>query len=304
MPVGLAQSFSILREFRPDVVLSFGGYISVPVVVAASTLRIPTVIHEQTFGVGLANKIAANFADKVCISWDSSKRFFPVDKVVLSGNPLRNELLEQESSQNVTSRSQKVSENLPLLFVTGGSGGAHAINSLIEGCLQRLLQQYHVIHQTGDAREFGDFDRLQRLKVSLPEELQRRYEVVKFVSAAEVAEILPQADLVIARSGIGTVTELLYYGTPALFIPLPFGQHNEQLTNAKFVQHIGLAEIAEQKTVTPDSFYTLVTKMLHNKEAYKKHADTARQLVVTDAAQTIIGVITDVYKEKKTTKSY
>src|SRR6185437_12483312 len=117
MPIGLAQAKKILATFKPDVVLSFGGYISVPVVLAAAAKRLPIVIHEQTLHAGLANKISAKFATKICISWEESANFFPKNKTVLTGNPLRKEFLAVSVSQ------KKESDKLPLIYITGGSGG-------------------------------------------------------------------------------------------------------------------------------------------------------------------------------------
>lgn len=237
MPVGVTQATMILKKFKPDVVVSFGGYVSVPVVLAAALLKVPIVIHEQTLDAGLANKIAARFATKICISWQQSAVFFPKNKTVLTGNPLRKEFL----TPVIARRNDDT-----LIYITGGSGGAHGINVLIEGCLQKLLEKYSVIHQTGDAKEFEDFDRLVKLKQSLPENLQKRYLLKKFVEPEHVIEILTQADLIISRAGINTVTELLYFGKPSLLIPLPYGQQNEQLTNAQFMKQIGLAAILDQ----------------------------------------------------------
>ncbi len=127
VPTGVVQSIKILQAYKPDVVLSFGGYVSVPVGLAARSLHIPIIVHEQILGAGLANKIVAKFADKVCVSWSQSKRFFPEKKVFLTGNPIRK---VQTSEFPFT-----IAEKLPVLYITGGSGGAHGINLLIEQCL-------------------------------------------------------------------------------------------------------------------------------------------------------------------------
>lgn len=292
IPVGYFQALKILREYRPDVVLSFGGYVSLPVALAAKTLKIPVVVHEQILSAGLANKIVAQFAQKVCISWAQSAKFFPAAKVVLTGNPIR-------KLQNVKFKLTIPEEKLPIIYITGGSGGAHAINVLIENCLEQLLAKFILIHQTGDAREFADFDRLEKKKKNLPEKLQKRYLLTKFVDAASVFTVLEKADLVVARSGINTVTELLYSGKPCILIPLPYGQHNEQLANAVFVEQLGLGQVARQKDLTAVQLYDLINHTVQNLAEYKKHSQAAQQLVSSDAAEKIIAIVKDVYHQKK-----
>jgi len=302
IPVGFTQAIQILQNYQPDVVLSFGGYVSVPVVLASALLRIPIVVHEQILGAGLANNIAAKFAQKICISWEQSRQFFSQDKVVLTGNPIRVIASKAKQSQdNGIAKLLSVVRNdeKKIIYITGGSGGAHAINVLIEECLEKLLQKYTLVHQTGDAKEFGDFDRLAKQKEALPIDLQKRYMLTKFVDPAEVFSVLEKADLVIARSGINTVTELLAFGKPCLLIPLPYGQHNEQLTNALFVKQLGLGEVAQQQTLTGEKLAVLLDTMMHNLEKYTKQSSHAKKLLQVDAAQKIISVIADVQKEKK-----
>jgi len=302
IPVGFTQAIQILQNYQPDVVLSFGGYVSVPVVLASALLRIPIVVHEQILGAGLANKIAATFARKVCISWEQSRQFFSQDKVVLTGNPIRVIASKAKQSQDngiATLLSVVRNDEKKIIYITGGSGGAHAINVLIEECLEKLLQKYTLIHQTGDAKEFGDFDRLTKKKDALPSNLKQRYLLTKFVNPSEVGTILERADLIISRSGINTVTELLAFGKPCLLIPLPYGQRNEQLTNALFVKQLGLGEVAQQQTLTGEKLAIVLDTMMHNLEKYTKQSSHAKKLLQADAAQKIISVIANAQKEKK-----
>lgn len=286
IPVGLVQATKILKDFAPDIVLSFGGYIAVPVAVAAKMLRIPIVVHEQTLHAGLANTIISKFADKICISWGYSEQFFPKEKTVLTGNPLRKEFLELAHKTPF-----RANHKHPLIYITGGSGGAHGINVLVERAVEKLLQKYLVIHQTGDAREYGDYDRLKRLKDIMPDHLKKRYEVVKFIPADQVVSVMLNADLVIARSGISTVSELLYLGKPCMLIPLPYGQKNEQLLNAQFVQSTGLGELYEQESLNADLFAEKVDEMLVNIDKYKGHAIETHKLIQRDAAEKIIHIV-------------
>jgi len=296
MPVGFFQAQKIIQQFQPDVVLSFGGYISVPVILAAAKMKLPIILHEQTLHAGLANKFAARFATTICISWEESKKYFPKKKVVLTGNPLRKEFLIEGNMEQGTGNRKK-DKDFPLIYITGGSGGAHGINILIEGCLGKILEKYHIIHQTGEAKQFHDFENLEKAKSKLPETLQKRYEIKKFIKPEEVMQILSDADLIISRSGINTVTELLYLGKPSLLIPLPYGQQNEQLTNAQFVQRLGLAQVVDQLETTPELLLQKIDEMIADLDFYKKHKEAARHLIHMDAAKKIIKEVNELIRK-------
>lgn len=300
IPVGLAQATNIISNFKPDVVLSFGGYVSVPIALAASILRIPIILHEQTLEAGIANKLVAKFARKICISWDQSGKFFPRDKVVLTGNPLRKEfeMGDLRIGKNVKSAA-RIRKAERTIYVTGGSSGSHAINILIEGCIEKLLEKYNILHQVGGSTQYNDFERLFLLRESLSPELKNGYHLVKFVEPAMVADFLSKADLVISRSGMNTVTELMYFGKPSLLIPLPYGQHQEQLKNAKFIKELGLAEIAEQNTLTSEQLALLIDRMFDNIDKYKKNIKRGKELIDIHAADKIIEVVKDAGNKAK-----
>lgn len=295
VPGGFVQALNILKKYQPDVVLTFGGYVSIPVVLAAKTLGLPIVVHEQILSAGLANKIAAKFAQKICVSWEESKKFFPKEKVVLTGNPVR-------KFQILNFKFPILNAGLPVIYITGGSGGAHAINVLVENCLDKLLTKYVVIHQTGDAQEFKDFARLEKKKESLPQDLQSRYLPVKFVASNEVFSILKQASLVVSRSGINTLTELITFGKPCLLIPLPFGQKNEQAENAQFLKELGLAEVANQEDLTSDALCALIDTMFQNLKRYESYSQDAKKLIIPDAAAKVVATLKDVNSQTTTKK--
>jgi UDP-N-acetylglucosamine--N-acetylmuramyl-(pentapeptide) pyrophosphoryl-undecaprenol N-acetylglucosamine transferase len=300
IPIGLTQATSIISQFRPDVVLSFGGYVSVPITLAASILRIPFVVHEQTLDAGISNKLVAKFAAKVCISWEESRKFFPEGKIILTGNPLRKEFemgdLRTDKFKNTISFGRK---SEPTIYITGGSSGSHAINVLIEGCVGKLLRKFNIIHQTGASGQYKDFERLSELRDNLQDELKSGYKLVKFIEPSKVADFLNTADLVISRSGMNTITELIYFGKPSMLIPLPYGQHQEQLKNAVFMKKLGLAEIVEQNETSPVKLYSKISEMFDNINLYKKNADLGKKLIDINAADKIIEVIKDAGIKKK-----
>jgi UDP-N-acetylglucosamine--N-acetylmuramyl-(pentapeptide) pyrophosphoryl-undecaprenol N-acetylglucosamine transferase len=165
--------------------------------------------------------------------------------------------------------------------------------------LEELLTDYRVVHQTGDSKEFKDFDRLTTLSARVSKKLQDRYTLVKFVPPADVGALMQEADLVISRAGINTVTELLQFGKPSFLIPLPSGQKKEQLTNAQFLKKTGIGEYAQQEDLTPEVFLKKIHAMTDNLTKYKVHAHDAKSLVRSDAAARIMKILYEVANRKK-----
>lgn len=257
VPRGFAQAVAILHKEKPDVVVGFGGYLSVPMGFAARLLHIPLIIHESTLGAGLANKILAPFAQKICISWDSSRAFFPENKTIVTGNPL---LPFRTNAKQLPLPASK--EHLPLIVVSGGSGGSHMVNIRIAHILPELLEIARVVHQTGDAKAFKDYDMLLAKKHTLSKKLQNRYFLVKFISPEDMNSVFAAADLVVGRSGINTVAALLILQKRALLIPLLVGQKNEQLQNAQLMESEGLAHIVDQHELSAKTLFQSIREML------------------------------------------
>jgi UDP-N-acetylglucosamine--N-acetylmuramyl-(pentapeptide) pyrophosphoryl-undecaprenol N-acetylglucosamine transferase len=291
LPFGIVKSFLTLIMFRPDVVVGFGGYVSIPVTFCAYLLRIPVVIHEQTMGAGLANRIVSRFAKKICISWDSSRKYFPSGKVVLTGNPIRKfNILE--------SKFRLFNNKLPTIYITGGSSGSHAINVLVEGIIWDLLKKYNVIHQTGDAQEYNDFGRLEKNKQSLPEDLRDNYILQKLIGPSEIGDILNISSLIVSRSGMNTVTELIHFEKPAILIPLPFPRNGEQLVNAKFLEKIGLAIVINQAETNEIKLLKTIDRMFTELDKFKIKEIECKNLPGKNSAQDIISVINYAVKSK------
>ena len=289
-PVGIIQSFLILRKFKPDAVVGFGGYVSLAVTLSAFLMRIPVVIHEQTLEAGISNKIISTFAKKICISWDSSRPFFPKEKTVLTGNPVRKFTIDNFQFS--------IDKKLPTVYITGGSSGSHFINKLVEGCIKGLLEKFNVIHQTGDSA-FGDFDRLANLRLNFPSLLRARYILKKFIDPSVVGSILSNSDLVISRAGVNTMTELIYFEKPAILIPIPFSQGSEQLKNAKFLESHNLGKVMLQNQTDSKSLYQEIALMFEEKGKYELDKTKSGSLHVDINAQKIVEVIKYVGKYKK-----
>lgn len=287
-PQSVRSAFLILKKNDPEVVVTFGGYIGLPVAIAAKMLKIPIVLHEQTQKAGVASRLISKFADVICISFESSKQFFDSGKTVLTGNPLRKEIF---TKRELPFRSQK-----SVIYVTGGSAGSRVINEAIFSIVPQLLADFTVIHQTGSADNSSDYKRGLKIKEDLPDSLANNYIVSEFFTSDEVSAFFQNASLIITRSGINTVLELMAVGAVSLLIPLPFGQRNEQKDNAKLFEEIGLGKMLEQKNLTSNVLLQCIHDMIRNREKFKENAPKALSYVNKNATEK---VIQQIYRFKR-----
>ena len=294
IPLGFLQAFYHFFRLRPHLILSFGGYVSVPVVFAGWLLDIPIITHEQTTVQGLATKINTLFAKKVAVSWPQIAREFPPEKVVFTGNPLRKEIFRiNEKLWRVLNFDRR----LPLIFITGGNQGSHTINQVAKRALPKLLLKYNLFHQTGHLQALRDFEKLEGVREKLSTRLKKRYHLKKYLTSEEMGTILNKADLVVSRAGANIVTELAALAKPALLIPLPWLYQDEQTKNAQMLKEIGSAEILPQKNLSPQSLCQLIEQMMANLDRYKKNAHRAQKLVKLDAAQKIADLGEEILNE-------
>lgn len=285
IPIGFLQSFFVVLREKPDVVLSFGGYISVPVVISSWLLSIPVIIHEQTLVSGLANTISSWFADKVAISFPQNKAF-DKSKTVLTGNPMRGEVVETNEKvvnneiKEIVVLSRK--ERLPILLITGGNQGSHVINESVGQALDNLTKSACVVHQTGDSK-FNDFEKLLATKVNL--KFPERYLPVKWVEGAQMGYLFKNIDLAVCRASMNTLLELAFFGVPSLVIPIPYLYKDEQNINAKFFVKLGLVEVLPQKDLTAKNLLESILNMLGNLGELREKAKGAKEVVIPDAAK-------------------
>ena len=262
IPAGVVQAWSKVRRFKPDVIFSTGGYVSVPIVVAGYRSA-PVLTHEQTAQVGLANKIVARVAKRFAAAYDETAEIARKmhDHVSVTGNPVRASLINGDKQRGWEHFG--FTPDLPVVYVTGGARGASPINTRIEALLPELLEHCQVVHQAGPSVANDDAKRLQAAREAWPANLRDRYVVQEFVGT-EIANLFAITDLVIGRAGAGTVAELAYLGKPAVLIPLPGTGGDEQRKNADVLVRADAAIALDQADATPERLLAEITRLLND----------------------------------------
>ncbi|MFJ2640886.1 UDP-N-acetylglucosamine--N-acetylmuramyl-(pentapeptide) pyrophosphoryl-undecaprenol N-acetylglucosamine transferase [Streptomyces sp. NPDC087511] len=289
VPLGVAQARRIVADFRPDVVLATGGYVAVPAGLAARMCRRPLVLHEQTVRLGLANRKLASSATRIAVSSESTVPLLPETvrgAAVVTGNPVRPEVLSGHPDKAVESLGLLAFDRrLPTVYVTGGAQGSQQINGVVREALPWLLERANVIHQSGPA----NVEELRHHAAALPTELSGRYHLAGFVGP-ELPDVLALADVVISRSGAGTLAELTALGKPAIFIPLASSAGNEQAHNATHLAKAGAA-VALLGEATAASLRDAVGPLLTDPGRRDAMAERARAHGRPDAAARLVDVI-------------
>ena len=294
VPLGVAQARRIVADFAPHVVFTSGGYVAVPVGLAAALRRRPLVVHEQTTRLGLANRLLARAASHVAVSTDSTLPLLPSAaraKAVLTGNPVRPELLAGDADKAVhTLGLHGFDRSLPTVYVTGGAQGARQINDLVHTVLPELLGAANVVHQCGP----DHLDGLRRSVADLPDAFAQRYLLTAFVGA-ELPDVLALADVVISRSGAGTLAELTALGKPAVLIPLASSAGGEQAHNARHLHETGAA-VALLGEVSAQDLLSAVLPLLASPVERTEMAQRSRALGRPGAAQRLAEVVISAAK--------
>ncbi|MEU8926690.1 UDP-N-acetylglucosamine--N-acetylmuramyl-(pentapeptide) pyrophosphoryl-undecaprenol N-acetylglucosamine transferase [Kitasatospora sp. NPDC048545] len=291
VPLGVAQARAVVSRFDPDVVLATGGYVAVPVGIAASLCRRPLVVHEQTVRLGLANRTLAGRAARIAVSSESTVPLLPETFrriAVVTGNPVRPEVLTGDADKAIRALGLLgFRRDLPTVYITGGAQGSEQINGLVADVLPWLLTDANVIHQCGPA----NVEALRARAAGLPAELASRYLLTGFVGP-ELPDVLALADVVVSRSGAGTIAELTALGKAAVLIPLASSAGNEQAHNARHLEEAGAA-VALLGDVTPQLFHSAVERLLRDPALRAGVAERARSFGRPDAAERLVDVLLD-----------
>ncbi|MEA5367187.1 UDP-N-acetylglucosamine--N-acetylmuramyl-(pentapeptide) pyrophosphoryl-undecaprenol N-acetylglucosamine transferase [Amycolatopsis sp., V23-08] len=294
VPLGVVQAVRAVRAFRPDVVLATGGYVSVPVSLAAWACRRPLVVHEQTVRLGLANRLLARVASVMAVSSASTVPLLPErarKRAVVTGNPVRPEVLAGHAEKALDALALTGFDRArPTVYVTGGAQGATQINRLVGDVLPWLLEQANVIHQCGP----GTVTQMQAAAERLPVDAAGRYVPIGFVGP-ELPDVFALADVVISRSGAGTIAELTALGLPSVLIPLASSAGGEQAHNARHLAESGAAS-ALLSDVTAAALQNALEPLLADPARRQEMADSAREQGRPDAGERLVDVVVDLAK--------
>lgn len=277
---GLGQSIRLMRKLKPDIVFSKGGFVSVPVILAARFCHIPSIIHESDLTPGLANKLAIPNAAKVCCNFPETLKYLPEDKAVLTGSPIRRELLSG-NKENARKLCNFTNEK-PVLFVVGGSSGSKFINDTIRGLLPELLKTYQVIHMCG--------------KGNIEESLKRTagYKQFEYIGA-ELNDIFALADLVVSRAGANSICELLALHKPNILIPLSANaSRGDQILNAQSFEKQGFSVVIEEDVITPDKLLNIIHETFKNRQRY---IQAMKQSNTINSVEKIVTLIEETAKQ-------
>lgn len=274
---GFFQARRLLGRIRPNVVFSKGGFVSVPVVMAAKTRHIPVIIHESDLTPGLANKLAMPSATKVCCNFPETLPYLPKEKAVLTGSPIRQELLH--GNKQAAKDFCGFTGDLPILMVMGGSIGSVYINNAIRGCIDTLLTKYQIIHLCG--------------KGNIDESLKDKKGYAQFEYISEnLPDLFAAADLVVARAGANSICELLALHKPNILIPLSRNaSRGDQILNANSFANQGFSAVLEEEEVTSEKLMATIDDVMAHRS---KYIDAMKNSGQMNAIETIMGLIEEV----------
>ena len=287
---GFWQAFFTILKFKPNIILSAGGFVSVPVVWAGWILRVPILIHQQDVRQGLANKLMSLFAKKITVALDTSLKNFSKKKTALVGNPVRNELIIMNyppSPLKITTGLRRTGEsgdknlnkfkfknNLPTILVTGGGTGASEINNLIWNNLNELIKFCNIIHLTGKNKNNKFIE-------------SEQYKSFEFLGN-EIADVLNISDIVISRAGLSSLTELAYLKKPIIIIPIP---NSHQEDNAEYFKNKNACIYLKQKELTSIKLVQEVKNLLNNKNKQKELSKNINKIFVDYSGEKIVSEI-------------
>lgn len=295
IPLGVVQAALTVARTRPAVVFSTGGFVSVPIGLAAALFRVPYLMHEQTLSVGLANRILARVATRVLLSHEASLDHLPPRarrRAVVTGNPVRPAVLNGNPARGLAAYG--LDPAVPLVLVTGGAAGALQINRMLAGTLPNLLRHCQIVHQCGS---HGHAE-MQQVAQALPAQLAHRYHVVDFIHD-ELPDLLAAATVVVARSGAGTVAELTALGKAAILVPYPVSAGDEQRITARHLAHHGAAVMLDGDQATPDHLHTAITALLADPARRTAMSRTATAYGRPDAAARVVTEILTVSADQR-----
>lgn len=273
----------------PEVIFSKGGYGSFPVVLAGRILGIPIIIHESDSTPGRVNKWAGKFAKKIALSYPESAVYFKGEKTAWTGNPVRKEV--RMVAKSGAREYLNLENNVPVIFVIGGSQGSQLINQVLLDSLERLVQKYQIIHQTG-TKNWNEVS-INTDAILMHSEFKSRYKPFKYLDDLAMRMAAGASDLVITRAG-STLFEIALWGTPSIIIPIELSAGNHQRKNAYTYARSGAGTVIEEPNLSDDILMAQIENILGNEETKKRMSDAAINFAKPDAAKTIANEIINI----------
>ncbi len=270
---------AILREFKADAVLGMGGFTSLPPVYAGHKLGLKTFIHDSNARPGRANVLTSRFCTQVFLGLEPAKAFFPKRETVTTGTPVRPEIVNLPTREEAAERFGLAADKTTIL-VTGGSQGARRLNELSAEAAAKLPAETQVLHIAGAL----DFERVSEIAHGRP-----GYKVIGFCDQMPSAYAL--ADLVIARSGASSLTEISVSGHPSILVPYPYAADDHQTRNAEVFANAGAAKLIQERDLDAEKLASLATSVLQDLPTHKRMAKAARALAIPDAAERVCAAI-------------
>lgn len=273
----LKKSKKVLEEFKPDIVIGAGGYVTVPVLLGAHKLNYKTLIHEQNSVSGISNKFLAKYVDKVCVSLPKSLEFFPKEKVVYTGNPRSEEIV------NTTKLNKSLfglNQNKKLVVIVMGSLGSTTMTEKIKKLLPEFNDKdYEVMVVTGKKY----YDEYKEIKVP------KNVFLIPFLD--NLIGLLKSTDLIISRAGASTIAEITAIGLPSILVPSPYVTNNHQYKNAKELEEVGASRLISEDAFEPKLLVKEIDNILNNDILYKSMQSNSKKLGITDSATKIYNEI-------------
>lgn len=290
-PVACLQALWYLLWFMPDAIFSKGGAASVPIALAAYVYHIPIFLHDSDAVAGRANRFAARFAKRIAIAYEHARSFFPPDKVVLTGNPVRGEILNADPQQAAALFGFDLAK--PIILVMGGSLGARALNRLMIKILPELLAQgVQVLHLVGKENVDEVIELAKEVGINAD---TSNYRPVTFLEAPHMGVAYAAATLVISRAGAGSIAELAATKKPTIFVPLPTAANDEQRLNAFEVAGTGGAIVVEESNVGVHLFTTKILELLNDEPRREQMAQAIHRFHHPDAARLLAEGVASMY---------
>ena len=271
---GISEARKLIRDLEPDVIFSKGGFVSVPVVLAGKKNKVPVIIHESDMTPGLANKLSIPAATKVCCNFPETLEHLPEDKAVLTGSPIRQEILTGDKTAAL--KLCGFTADKPVILVIGGSLGAVAVNNAVREALPQLLESFQIVHLCGKGKIDESFEGTAGYK---------QFEYLK----EELRDVFAMTDIVISRAGANAICELLALHKPNILIPLSANaSRGDQILNARSFERQGFSIVLEEEEVTKETLLKAVQNLYDNRECYANAMSESGQ---RDSIQTILNLI-------------